>query len=73
MFAILIAVCVVIANWINLNLTAILPGIIFFPILNGGRIMVSAISSGIVFREKTTKSVWLGCVIGVISIILIAL
>lgn len=47
-----LAVCVVGANKLNLYLSGVMPGIIFFPAVNGGCLVVSSIMSGIVFKEK---------------------
>lgn len=71
--AVLLSVCVVFANRLNLLLVAALPGIVFFPLINGGTIMLSAIGSGVFFHEKIRLRVWLGIAIGVIAIVLIAL
>ena len=40
------------ANKLNLILVANISGIIFFPLINGGTIMLSAVCSGIFFKEK---------------------
>lgn len=64
---------VVFANKLNLILVANIPGIIFFPLINGGTIMLSAVCSGIFFKEKLTVRTWTGIVIGIAAIILIAI
>lgn len=71
--AVLLAVCVVFANRLNLLLVSALPGIVFFPLINGGTIMLSAIGSGVFFHEKISLRVWLGIAIGVAAIVLIAI
>lgn len=71
--AVLLAICVVFANRLNLLLVGALPGIVFFPLINGGTIMLSAIGSGVFFHEKISLRVWLGIAIGVAAIVLIAL
>lgn len=70
--AILLSLSVVFANKLNLILVANIPGIIFFPLINGGTIMLSAVCSGIFFKEKLTVRIWTGIVIGIAAIILIA-
>ena len=70
--AILLSLSVVFANKLNLILVANIPGIIFFPLINGGTIMLSAVCSGIFFKEKLTVRIWMGIVIGIAAIILIA-
>ena len=44
-----------------------------FPLINGGTIMLSAVCSGIFFKEKLTVRIWTGIVIGIAAIILIAI
>lgn len=70
--AILLSLSVVFANKLNLILVANIPGIILFPLINGGTIMLSAVCSGIFFKEKLTVRIWTGIVIGIAAIILIA-
>lgn len=71
--AILLALCVVFANRLNLLLVAALPGIVFFPLINGGTIMLSAVGSGVFFHEKIIRRTWIGILIGLVAIVLIAL
>lgn len=71
--AILLALCVVFANRLNLLLVAALPGIMFFPLINGGTIMLSAVGSGVFFHEKIIRRTWIGILIGLVAIVLIAL
>lgn len=71
--AILQSLSVVFANKLNLILVANIPGIIFFPLINGGTIMLSDVCSGIFFKEKLTVRTWTGIVIGIAAIILIAI
>lgn len=71
--AILLALCVVFTNRLNLLLVAALPGIVFFPLINGGTIMLSAVGSGVFFHEKIIRRTWIGILIGLVAIVLIAL
>ena len=71
--AVLLSLSVVIANKLNLILVANIAGIIFFPIINGGTIMFSAICSGIVFKEKISPRTGIGIIIGIIAIVFIAI
>ena len=56
---------------INMFLSGALPSILFFPINNGGCILLSAIISVVVFKEKLTGGQKLGLLIGVIAIALL--
>lgn len=70
---ILLALSTVFVNKLNLLLAANIPGIIFFPLLNGGVIMLSAVCSGVLFKEKITKRMWLGLILGIFAVIVISL
>ena len=70
--AFLLSLSVVIANKLNMFLVGALPGLIFFPVINGGTIMFSAIVSKYLFKEKLSLLSWCGIIIGILAIILIA-
>ena len=63
----------VLANKLNLYLTGVLPGSIFFPIVNGGCIAFTAILSGILFHEKFAPRKCAGLVGSLIALIWISL
>lgn len=67
------AVSIVVANKMNLYLAGALPGLVFFPVINGGTIMLSAVMSVILFKEKLRASAWVGILLGIFAIVLIAL
>lgn len=60
-------------NKINLYLSGVLPSIFFFPIVNGGVIILSGIASIVVFKEKLNKKQIAGIVIGIVSICLLGM
>ena len=60
-------------NLINLFLAGVMPGIIFFPIVSGGVIILSGMAAIIVFKEWMDKKQAAGVVIGVISVILLGI
>ena len=60
-------------NKINLYLSGVLPGIIFFPIINGGVIILSGIASVLVFKEKLSKAQMMGIFIGIVSVCLLGM
>ena len=60
-------------NLINLFLAGVMPGIIFFPIVSGGVIILSGMAAIVVFKEWLDKKQVAGVVIGVISVILLGI
>ena len=71
--AALLAVCVVSTNKLNLFLIGALPGVWFFPVINGGTVMLSAIFSRILFGERLTPLRLGGLLMGLLAMVLIAL
>lgn len=57
----------------NLYLSGVLPGMLFFPFHNGGVIVLSAIASALVFREKLSKLKLIGIVSGIVGVILLSI
>ena len=60
-------------NLINLFLAGVMPGIIFFPIVSGGVIILSGVAAIIVFKEWLDKKQVIAVVAGVISVILLGI
>ena len=56
-------------NKINLYLSGAMNPVIFFPIVNGGVIVISSLASIFVFHEKLTRKQNLGLIIGVIAVL----
>ena len=51
-FAAICGVCTFLMNYINLKLSGILPTQLFFPLVNGGAIILTSIVSVVIFKEK---------------------
>lgn len=60
-------------NLINLYLAGVMPGIIFFPIVSGGVIILSGLAAIIVFKEWLDKKQVVAVVAGVLSVILLGI
>lgn len=60
-------------NKINLYLSGAMESIIFFPIVNGGVIILSGIAAIAIFREKLNKKQILGIITGIISVCLLGI
>ncbi len=60
-------------NLINLYLSGKLPSVIFFPIVNGGVIILSGIASLLIFKEKLSKKKIAGLIVGIAATCLIGI
>ncbi len=56
-------------NKLNLYLSGVMNSAVFFPIVNGGGLVLSILAALVVFKEKLTKKQWLGIVLGVLSVL----
>lgn len=63
-----IAGCVYIR--LNVSLSAIIPGAIFFPVSNGGMVILSTVAGKVLFNEKLKPVQILGIVIGLLAIVI---
>ena len=64
------AVCTVIPHRFNLYLSGTMETIIFFPIVNGGSLMLVLLSAFVIFKEKPTARQLLGIGLGFLAIFL---
>lgn len=55
-------------HFINLYLAGVLPKIIFFPIVNGGLIILTLLCAVVIFREKLTVKQWIGLILGTVAL-----
>ncbi len=58
-------------NFINLYLSGKVDSAIFFPLVNGGGLVLVTLCALIIYKEKLTLKQWIGIVVGVISVILL--
>lgn len=63
--------CLGLHHKMNLYLSGVLPSILFFPIMNGGLILLSSLAGRVVFREKLTRSQIFSLLLGVVAVCLI--
>lgn len=66
-------VCVAINNKLNLFLSGVMETSVFFPIANGGTVVLSTIAAFFLFKERLSKKRLVGLFIGVLSIILLCI
>lgn len=67
---VLLAVSSVFQNKLTLFLAAELPAIVFFPVYNGGTIILSSVFSYLFLKEKINLLGWIGVFCGVIAIVI---
>ena len=64
-------VCTATNNKMNLYLSGVMNTAVFFPVVNGGGLVLSTLASLIAFREKFNLQKWIGIIIGIVSVILL--
>lgn len=64
-------VFVALNNKFNLYLSGVMDSALFFPVVNGGGLVLTTLSAVILFREKLTVRQWIGLSIGAVSVILL--
>ena len=62
-------ICAAINNKLNLFLSGVIDTAVFFPIVNGGNLVLTTIAAVVVFRERLTKKQWIGVVAGILSVL----
>lgn len=70
---VLAGLCVAVNNKINLDLSGKIPSAVFFPIVNGGGLVLTMLCAVTFFREKLSPKQWIGFFTGVASVLLIAI
>ena len=58
-------------NFINLYLSGKVDSAIFFPLVNGGGLVLVTLCALIIYKEKLTLKQWIGIAVGVISVVLL--
>ena len=56
-------------NKFNLYLSGVMDSAVFFPIVNGGGLVLTTLAAVLLFREKLTKKQWVGVVFGIASVV----
>lgn len=75
--AILIPVCLgimaAVNHKLNLYLSGVMPSAVFFPIVNGGGLVLTTLSAVVLFRERLSGRQWIGVGLGIASVIFLCL
>ena len=66
-------VCVAINNKLNLFLSGVMETSVFFPIANGGAVVLSTLAAFFLFKERLSIKRWIGLAIGLLSVILLCI
>lgn len=64
-------VCSGLVNQINLYLVGIMDSAVFFPVVNGGNLILTMLLSVTAFKEKPTSKQWLGLAMGMTAVIML--
>lgn len=64
-------VFVALNNKLNLYLSGVLDSAVFFPVVNGGGLLLTSVAAVVIFKEKLTIKQWAGLFIGIVAVLLI--
>ena len=70
-FMAICGICVAANNKMNLFLSGVIDSAIFFPIVNGGGMILSTLTSIFIFKEKFNMQKCIGIAIGVVAVVLL--
>ncbi len=62
-----------IVNAVNLYLIGVIPNVIFFPIANGGLLIMTTLAAALLFRERLNGRQWCGIVCGTAAMLMIGI
>ena len=61
--------CVAVNNKFNLYLAGVMDSAVFFPIVNGGGLVLTTLAAVLLFKEKLSTKQWIGVVLGIASVV----
>jgi drug/metabolite transporter (DMT)-like permease len=61
--------CAAANNKFNLYLSGVMDSAVFFPIVNGGGLVLTTLAAVLLFRERLTAKQWFGVVFGIASVV----
>lgn len=62
-------VCIAVNNKFNLYLSGVMDSAVFFPIVNGGGLVLVTLTAVLLFKEKLSIKQWIGVVLGIASVV----
>lgn len=66
-----VGIAIALNNIINLYLVGVMKSAVFFPIINGGHLILSTLAGLLLFKEKLTAKQWIGIVFGIAATFLL--
>ena len=61
--------CCAVNNKLNLYLSGVMDSAVFFPIVNGGGLVLTTLAAILIFRERLSLMQWIGMLCGIASVI----
>ena len=58
-------------NRFNLYLSGVIDSAIFFPVVNGGGLVLSTLAAVVFFKERLAKKQWIGILLGIIAVLML--
>lgn len=58
-------------NRFNLYLSGVIDSAVFFPVVNGGGLILSTLAAVVFFRERLTKKQWIGILLGIVAVLML--
>jgi len=62
-----------IVNVVNLFLIGVMPSVIFFPIANGGLLIMTILAAVVFFKERLKPGQWIGIAIGIVAMCMLGI
>ena len=66
-------ICVGANHKLNLGLSGEIPSAVFFPVVNGGNLVLTTLSALLIFRERLTVKQWVGVALGIASVLFLCM
>ena len=71
MFSVVCGIGIALCNQINMYLAGVMEAIIFYPVVNGGSMLLNIIAGVALLHEKLSRKQWFGLITGGAAIILL--
>ena len=58
-------------NRFNLYLSGVIDSAVFFPVVNGGGLILSTLAAVVFFKERHAKKQWIGILLGIVAVLML--